>query len=238
MIFGEPSRQPLPNEPEFGDHRVAVIKGGLGSIPVLGNVLAEELGLLAPPLTRRRDAWFEDLARRLRDLETKVAGFRFDNLSQNEQFVSATAQATQAALRTHQQEKLDALRNAVLNVAAGTAPAEDKQWLFLHLVDQLSALHLRLLAFAKAPAKYGGSNWFRTPQGSPMVDFTISAAFPGADEQLLSLARSELTSLGLISIPTQVPRAPGFPPFTRTLGEELLRFIREPVALTQAEANS
>ncbi len=97
---------------------MAGIKAGLSAIPLVGNVIAGELGLLlTPPLTRRRDNFFEDAVRRLRDLEKRVDGFRFEDLANDERFISAMVQATQAALRTHQQEKLDALRNAVLNVA-------------------------------------------------------------------------------------------------------------------------
>jgi hypothetical protein len=139
MLFDEPSREPLPSDPTAEDHRAATIKAMLGSVPLVGGLLAEEIGLLiAPPLAQRRDVWFEDLARRLRDLETKVAGFHFDDLAQNEQFVSATVQATQAALRTHQREKLDALRNAVLNVAAGREANGDRQAQFIGMVNRFT----------------------------------------------------------------------------------------------------
>lgn len=126
-LFDEPSHKPLPKNPELEDHCLAAIKGAVAAIP-LGGVLAEELGIvLVPPLARRRDEWWEHLARRLRELEETVAGFHLEDLSQNEQFVSATLQATQAALRTHQEEKLQALRNAVLNTALGKGGDDDSQ---------------------------------------------------------------------------------------------------------------
>ena len=49
--------------------------------------------------------------------------------------MSVVLQATQAALRTHQAEKLEALRNAVLNVAAGKGPSDDMQMVFLSFID-------------------------------------------------------------------------------------------------------
>jgi hypothetical protein len=62
-IFTEPSKQKLPSEPTLEDHRSALIKGTLSSVPVLGGVLAGEMGLvLMAPLARRRDTWFEDIA--------------------------------------------------------------------------------------------------------------------------------------------------------------------------------
>ena len=121
-IFDEPSREPLP-QATFEDVTSAGRKGLLSIIPIIGGVGAELVGLLGSPLAQRRDVWWEDLEWRLRDLEGRVEGFRFDDLSQNKQFVSQALQAGVAALRSHQTEKLEALRNAVLNVAIGNAPS-------------------------------------------------------------------------------------------------------------------
>jgi hypothetical protein len=151
-LFDEPSKRQLPREPTPQDHRFAVIKGTLSSIPLVGGVLAEEMGLLlVTPLARRRDAWFEDIARRLREVEGRVAGFSFEALGDNQSFVSAMVQATQSALKTHSTEKLEALRNAVLNIALGNAPADDLQSIFLNLVDSFTPVHLQLLRFFQHP---------------------------------------------------------------------------------------
>ena len=79
---------------------MACIKAVIGAMPLLGSVLAGEVGLLlVPPVTRRRDEWLEDLARRVRDLEKRGTGFRFEDLVNDEQFISARVQATQAAVK-------------------------------------------------------------------------------------------------------------------------------------------
>jgi hypothetical protein len=106
--------------------------------------------ITAPLLGRRRDEWFEELRLRLNELSMKVDGLTIESMARNEQFVSAVAQATQAALRTHSSEKRDALRNAVLNVASGTAPEEYLQSVFLNLVDSFTVTHLHLLALFNA----------------------------------------------------------------------------------------
>jgi hypothetical protein len=149
-LFDEPSRQPLP-QPIFEDVKHSVGKGLASMIPLVGGAGSELIGLLSSPVAQRRDDWFEDLARRLHDLEGRVAGFKFDDLANNEQFVSATLQATQAALLTRDQEKLEALRNAVLNVALSNNLDEDQQAIFLSLVDSLTPAHLRMLKFFDAP---------------------------------------------------------------------------------------
>jgi hypothetical protein len=146
-IFDEPSRVPLPQQ-TFEDVKHAGLKALVSSIPFVGGTGSELISLLlSSPVAERRDVWLDDLQRRLHDLEGKVDGFRFDDLGANEQFVSATLHATQAALRTHQTEKLEALRNAVLNVAVGKAFSEDQQLIFLNLVDSFTPTHLQVLDF-------------------------------------------------------------------------------------------
>jgi hypothetical protein len=76
-----------------------------------------------------------------------VTGLTPDSLAANDAFISAFAHATQAALITHQKEKLDALRNAVANVAVGNAPSEDLQTRSLNLVDSFTPKHLQALDY-------------------------------------------------------------------------------------------
>jgi hypothetical protein len=81
------------------------------------------------------------------DLEVgkKVAGLKLEDLVGNEAFVSATTQATVIAIRTHQREKREYLRNAVLNIAKGVTPDEIKQQFFLNTIEAFSAAHIKAL---------------------------------------------------------------------------------------------
>src|SRR5581483_2236575 len=146
-IFEEPSRQPLP-QPTLDDIKHAVGKALISRLPGIGGPGSEWIGLLSSPVANRRDAWLEDLERRLRELETKVAGFRFEDLRQNERFVSAVLHSTQVAMRTHQAEKREALRNAVLNIAVANPnlPADAFQMIFLNLIDRFTPAHLQILS--------------------------------------------------------------------------------------------
>jgi hypothetical protein len=142
-LFDEPSRRPLP-KPTFEDAEHAGLRALVSMIPFVGGAGTELMNLMSSPISVRRDEWLEDLERRLFDLEGKVEGFQFVNLQRNEEFISATLQATVAAVRTHQSEKRDALRNAVLNVAVGATPGV-YQGFFLSLVDSLTPMHLSML---------------------------------------------------------------------------------------------
>jgi len=128
-----------------GDVLHAVVKGALSGspIPIAGGIAAEIFGLvLAPPLSKRRDAWFESLAERLKVVETKL-----ESLGENPAFVTTVLQATQIAVRTHQEEKLEALRNAVVNSASDEVLEEDIRVVFLNLVDTFTPTHLHILKY-------------------------------------------------------------------------------------------
>ncbi len=95
--------------------------------------------------------------------ERLVAGLTPEALSKNEAFVSALAQATQSAMKTNS-EKLEALRNAVLNIALGNSPADDLQAIFLNLVDSFTTVHLQLLRLYLHP-----NSWIETGFGESVI---------------------------------------------------------------------
>jgi hypothetical protein len=258
MIFDRPSREPLPDK-QFGDVQHAAGKAFASLVPGLG----EAFGLvLASPIERRRADWFRDLEARLRELENCVEGFRFDDLGQNEQFVSATLQATQAALRTHQKQKLEALRNAVANVAQGREPSADRQQQFISLVDRFSETHLVLLHFFKDPAAYFQSRGKPVPrielQTKLLAHQLVCNAMPelrdqtqspsqdrtAASFQFIELILRELVSAKLIALEPlnetwavpkfdQNPATSPVKPLTTHLGEDFLAFVAGPPAETR-----
>jgi hypothetical protein len=82
-------------------------------------------------------------AERLKIIEGKL-----ESLAANPTFVTTVLQATQIALRTHQEEKLEALRNAVAN-SGGNQLQDDTRAVFLNLVDTFTPTHLRILKYFK-----------------------------------------------------------------------------------------
>ncbi len=145
-------------EPTDADLAQGTARAALAAIPIVGGSITEVMTLvLAPAISRRRDTWLKELADALDELERRVEGFRIENLAQHEAFVSATIQAIRAAISTHQREKLEALRNAVLNVALSKTADEEKQIFFLNLIETFSATHFELLRLFASPATFPGS---------------------------------------------------------------------------------
>ena len=151
---GKKKTAPLPEE-GFLDGLYRGAKATASLFPGGGTAAELLSAVIVPPVAKRRDEWLRKLECDLRTLEDKVECFTIQSLQQNNLFLSAVLYATQLAMRSHQKEKLDALRNAVLNVATANAPDEDLQLMFLNLIDTFTPWHLRLLRFFCTPKTYG-----------------------------------------------------------------------------------
>lgn len=138
-----------------GDAAHSIAKAGLSAIPVVGGPAAELFqNVIQPPLDKRRNEWMQLVGERIQALEAN--GLKTEDLQNNEQFVSAVMYASQLALRTHESEKIEALRNAVINIASGHAPEEVEQHLFLNFVDYFTPVHIQILKVFQNPEPPSG----------------------------------------------------------------------------------
>lgn len=106
---------------------------------------------LEAALEARRKAWFAGLDEALSGLAGKVEGFEPERWPEDEAFLSTVASATRLALETHGATKLEALRNVVLNAAAGITVDDVTHTTFMGFVDRFSDLHLRILRAMASP---------------------------------------------------------------------------------------
>ena len=205
-------------------------------IPVVGGAAVEFFNkLIPPPLEKRRNEWWQSLHERIARLEER-GDVKAEDLSQNESFVSTVLQATQVAMRNHQEEKLRALRNAVVNSALPGAPDASKQTMFLSLVDAFTPWHLAVLKFLADPP-----TWFRQNE-QPVPQFVITSsvhtvlqrAFPDLvrDGEFVELIAKDLhdrklSRVGNIMLNMSADGA--LQKATTDLGDQFLRFITDPV---------
>lgn len=117
--------------PSHSDRRQLVQTGAeavLNAVPFVGGSAAVILvAALDHKLNKRRERWFTEVAEGLEELKERGDGFDLGALADNEAFVDAVVTAMRIVDRTSHKEKLDLLRNAVLNSALPTAPDEDVQ---------------------------------------------------------------------------------------------------------------
>ena len=104
---------------------------------------------------------------------------RLEDLQSKDVFIDTVMHASLAALRNSQQEKIEALRNAVLNAALPNPPEESLQQIFLSLIDTFTVWHLRILHLFDNPSRWFSENGRQIPQPSPgSLSAVLIAAFP------------------------------------------------------------
>ena len=219
------SRESFP-APSTVDRADSVARALVSLVPEAGGPAAKLIDLvIAPPLEIRRAEWFKDLAARLAGLEKQVEGFTVASLKDNEDFITAVTTASQLAIRNHDEEKLAALRNAVVNVALLTEPDVALQSVFLSLVDYLTPLHMRLLFFFEDPQALVENSGAVTPGNWTTRDIALRHV-PSIPPDAYDLLCGDLENRGLIDLP-KLPTLGLTDERTTGLGDRFLRFISE-----------
>lgn len=155
----------------------------LSSIPGFGGAAKELFNyVIAPPLAKRQVEWMDSIAIRLTELEQQVADFKIEPLSNNENFISSVFYATTIAIRSHQEEKLEALRNAVLNTAITGKVEDNLSHMFLNCIDDLTPLHLLVLKYFESPTE-----WLKK-KGTSIPDYVAGGAMTIFDHAFPELA--------------------------------------------------
>ena len=217
------------------DRLYALVKAGIGSIPGVGAAATEIFtGVIAPPLEKRRVEWMNDVAEHLKELEER-GKLKFEDLQDNESFITTVMHASQAAIRDHQSEKREALRNAVLNAALPNAPEESLQQHFINQIDTFTVWHIRLLDLFKDPSAWFEKNGV-TPPNFPLsssLEQLITSAWPELKNQyeFLNVIVEELEAKGLYvggSLRTMMSSQGAFDKKTTEMGDSFLEFIKTP----------
>ena len=217
-----------------GDAAHSLIRAAVSATPVVGGPAAVIFeAILRPPIEKRRDEWIESIVAELKKLEADFDEVKMENLREHEGFITTLASASQIAMRTHQDEKLEALRNAVLNTAMRSEPDEDLQAIFLHLVDRFTPWHLKILKLFEQPEqwlKQHDIDYSHYYMGSPAQ--VLEDAFPELRDQreFYDLIVSELSSAGLMgigSLHSSMTATGMLSGRTTQLGRRFLRFISE-----------
>ena len=143
-----------PVETSATDLVVGSTKAIISMIPIAGSPLIEILNMIVTPsLQKRRDEWFEELGEKLTKLESK-GYLSLEDLQENDIFIDISMKATELALKTSQAEKLEALRNALLNSTNTDSFDISMQQIFLSYIDTFTVWHIKLLKLFDNPLEY------------------------------------------------------------------------------------
>jgi hypothetical protein len=145
-------------------------------------------------------------------------------------------EATRSAISTHKDEKRDALRNGLLNIALHRSTDEDQQQTFLRYIDELTIWHLRILALFRDPPKYLaakglGANYYMGSASQVLED-----AYPELSEkrEIYDQIAADLASRGLVGsagfLHGMMSAQGMVAKRTTALADSFLDFIADPLA--------
>jgi len=211
------------------DNYHALAKGIISTIPTLGSPLSILFEtVFSAPLDKRKEKWFQSLAETIEKLINKVENLTPEILSQNEIFISVSMQATQIALRNHQKEKLDALKNAIKNSINIKFIDENKILIFTRIIDDMTPLHLKILNFLSNPNKIKQDLQSKESKNTQIFysnNMTIwENYYPemSSSKILISQVCKELYAKGFLS---QEIQSLGVGKMTSNFGDDFLHFI-------------
>ena len=221
------------NDSTIGDVAHSTVRGAINMIPVIGSLAAELFNMVVtPPLEKRRAEWMNDIAERLKSLEESGA-LNISDLANNEQFTDTIIQATNFAMRTSEEDKLNAFKNAVINTALIHSPDKTKSHIFLNQLNSFTAWHVTILKYLDDPRE-----WFRinnmVPQSLMMgsISSHLLTAFNQlqGNTDLLNIIWQDLSSAGFINTSDFSTMMSGDGTLSRrttAIGREFLNFITE-----------
>jgi hypothetical protein len=213
-----------------------IAEAAVSAVPIIGGPVATLLSNgIATVVDRRRQVWFIELARTVEQLGSRVDELQPERLADSDAFADAVMTAARIVEKTSQQEKLDALRNAVVNSVTPGAPDADVASSFFAIIDDLTPSHVRLLTLFDNPGA-----WFDTradlvrPQPSPVVTWRrlVQVALPELAGEVASKFFADLTGDALLSIGTldEYTVSDGsWRQVTSVYGQQFLAFIADPV---------
>lgn len=227
--------------PSIGDYAHTTANAAISMIPLLGGSIAAFFNtIIAPPLEKRRDKWLIELYKELIQIKDKLEGFSIEELSKNDLFISIITQSTQIALKNHQDEKLQALRNAVLNTAVTTSFEETEQFIFLSLIDDLSIWHLKVLDYFIDPNQWFIKNSKTKPSifaGSAIIGLTAAYNELKGKNEFINMITRDLYNKGLLtnsdSLAGLMQESGIFSSRITDFGKRFLSYISTPELLNQ-----
>jgi len=229
------TNEPMSHPSEtIGDHVHAVVRAGLGAIPVAGSAAVELFSaLIKPPLEKRRDEWMTLIGEKLLKLEEK-GNIVINELQNNDAFIDLLMDASQTVMRNSQLQKRLALQNAVINAALKVDPDESIQHIFIRWIDELTVWHLNLLLLFRDPSAWAaGHNHSLSNYRLGSLATVIVDAFPELRDKrdFYDMIWNDLHQRGLVnteSLHTTMTGDGMFAKRTSDTCDRFLKFISEP----------
>ena len=179
------------------------------------------------PYEKRKTEMMEDQILVLQEAVRRHPNLTTEDIENNHAFISASIRAAQIGANTHEHEKREYLRNALLNVLLGTTADETKQQIFFNAIDAFAAAHVKALHVLAGRATVP---WPTATIDNRTFLAAIEATIPKLKGQapLIDAILNDLNSRGFTTVSkSHVPFRPGD---VTNLGVNFLDFVSEPPA--------
>lgn len=222
-----PGAYPESRKRDDAAHDIAV--AGSGAVPFVGGLIGELIdSVWKSSLERRQLDWHQDVNTCLEGLVGKVDGL--EERLKREGFLSLYLEASVAALRTHEEDTREQLRNAVANAALGVEP-EDWQFIFVSILSELRPAHVQLLTYLDEPTVFLDEAVIKQTERSPMtnVKHVAKEVFTDWGNEYFDEVARQLSNLGLIqNLGGSMSGRGVLARRTTDLGHRFLRFVADP----------
>ena len=136
----------------------SILKAAINAVPYVGGPATEVMSMfLSSPLEKRRENWLNKVANDLEKLLEKVDEHEeiIKRIQSDDYFITTLSNATQIAILTHHEEKLEALKNITFNVLKVNEISEKiKINSFIFYLERFEPVHLHVLEFLGNFTKY------------------------------------------------------------------------------------
>lgn len=218
-----------PQEKNIDDSIVDSFKVGVSLVPFFGAPVVELMNMLVTPvLQERRNKWFQELGERVNKLE-EDGKVTYDELIKDDTFIDISIKATEIALKTHQKEKLEALRNALINSTLNNPPIDiSLKQIFLNYIDIFTIWHIKLLKLFNNPKEYETGFQYETTWHKSVIEH----AFPelkGKEKFYITICKDLYLKdlITLDSLTVTMTKQGLFERRISQLGFDFLQFIEE-----------
>lgn len=182
----------------------SIAKIAMSAVPVVGGTAGRIFEMVvATPFSKRTKEWMQSVEERIEEL-LKRKSLTVEELQSNPEFISVLTRASRLAILTHQEEKLEAFRNAILNTAIPTTPDEALREMFLNWIDSFTVWHIRILQLFVGPEKWFKEHNLTFPEShfGGSLEGVVLTAFPDLKDkpEFLDQVWKDLQSRGLLDI--------------------------------------
>ncbi len=222
----------MSRKEEVKDVASMIVKGAVTSIPVLGGVFGEFINKAEQTtLEERRQEWIALVNARLDCLQKRI-----DEFSSNDFYVTIAQKTTALAYQAHSKQRREQFANMLANSFSGIDIDQDKQLMFIHLLDQLTPLSIKLLKhfsenhYQESDYVHGNSmhHVYIVPGTEHFLEYMTKVAPEFEDQQYTGNLIMQLVQNHLVTeIDFRVPASPerNQAKHTTSLGDDFLRYI-------------